>query len=188
MVLGKVVMRGSVLLVFCLMFFNCDNRKKSVDDTSTLAILDEGVSKSESVIDLEVYDFEGFKSFLNKKDDKVHVINFWATWCAPCVKELPYFEQLNSAYRDKNVEVVLVSLDFPHLYESRLKPFIIKNKLDSKVIALDDSNMNHWIPKVDSTWSGSIPATIIYKNDKKRFYEESFTYEALETELKPFLN
>ncbi|GAA4816039.1 hypothetical protein GCM10023330_25360 [Litoribaculum gwangyangense] len=138
-------------------------------------------------LDLEVYDYDGFEKFLNQKNNKIYVINFWATWCAPCVKELPYFEKLNLNYKNEKVEVILVSLDFPHLYDSKLKPFIKERKLASKVIALNDVDMNTWIPKVDETWSGSIPATIIYKNDTKKFFERSFTYDELETELKQFL-
>ncbi|OEJ99048.1 thioredoxin [Flavivirga aquatica] len=141
-----------------------------------------------SNVKLEVYNFKAFEKFLNLKDDKVYVINFWATWCAPCVKELPYFEKLNELYNDKNVEVILVSLDFPHLYDSKLKPFIKERKLISKVIALDDVDMNTWIPKVDDKWSGSIPATIIYRNDNKKFFERSFTYEELELEVMRFIN
>jgi len=40
----------------------------------------------------------------------VKVINFWATWCAPCVKEMPFFEKLNRD--DKNIKVILVSMDY----------------------------------------------------------------------------
>lgn len=137
--------------------------------------------------ELEIYDFDGFKKFLNKNDDKIYVINFWATWCAPCVKELPYFEKLNAIYENKNVEVVLVSLDFPHLYESKLKPYIKNKNLKSKVVALDDPDMNSWIPLVSQEWSGSIPATVIYNKDKKQFYEQSFTYAELEKEVNQFL-
>lgn len=135
-------------------------------------------------VDLEVYDFEGFQKFLNRSDDKTYVINFWATWCAPCIKELPYFEKLNADYQ--NVEVVLVSLDFPHVYEKKLKPFIIKKGLKSKVIALNDPNENEWINKIDASWSGSIPATIIYKKDNRKFFERSFTFEELENEVNQF--
>jgi predicted phosphoadenosine phosphosulfate sulfurtransferase len=56
------------------------------------------------------------------------------------------------------------------------------------VIALDDVDMNSWIPKVDEKWSGSIPATIIYRNDKNQFYEQSFNFEELEKEVKQYLN
>ena len=168
-----------------LLITGCANKNKKsevVADSNKVAAAD---TTKVSNVKLEVYNFNGFKSFLEKKDNTVYVINFWATWCAPCVKELPYFEKLNAAYDD--VEVVLVSLDFPHLYESKLKPFIIDKKLKSKVIALDDVAMDTWIPKVDKTWSGSLPATLIYRNDSRKFFEQSFTYDTLEHEVKQFI-
>ena len=133
---------------------------------------------------LEVYDYDGLEPLIHKKDDKVHVVNFWATWCGPCVKELPYFEAINDTYKNENVEVLLVSLDFPSKYDSALKPFIKKNNLKS---ALNDTDQNRWIPAINEDWSGALPATIIYKGDKRQFYERSFTKEELETELKQFL-
>lgn len=176
-------------LLFVVIFLvSCNNNKKNaevsqkVNDESS-----ETTTKTSMYPELEVYDFNGFEKYLAKSDGKTYVVNFWATWCAPCVKELPYFEKLNQAYKNENVEVVLVSLDFPHLYDTKLKPFIAENKLQSKVVALNDVDMNTWIPKVDEGWTGSIPATVIYKNDESKFYEQSFTYESLEKELKQFL-
>ena len=178
-------MKFKILFLFVLAFLACNNVKKT-----TLVANEKALVENKTVAEygeLEVYDFAGFEKFLNRKDGKIHVINFWATWCAPCVKELPYFEKLNTQYANNKIEMLLVSLDFPHLYESKLKPFIKDKKLKSKVIALDDADMNTWIPKVDQTWSGSIPATIIYKNNERKFFEKSFTYEELETEFKQFL-
>ena len=137
--------------------------------------------------DLEIYDFNGLEPLLNKQDDKTYVVNFWATWCAPCIKELPYFEQINRDYAGKNVEVVLVSLDFPRQYEKKLKPYIKDNNLQSKVVALNDPDMNTWIPKVNSDWTGAIPATIIYNKNGRQFYEKSFTYDELVTEIRKFI-
>lgn len=173
------------ILVLALVLMGCNNSKKT-DVVNVTEEVESGsnIKKSD---DLEVYDFAGFEKFLNQNDNKIHVINFWATWCAPCVKELPYFEKLNTEYGSKNVEVLLVSLDFPHLYDSKLKPFIKKKNIRSKVIALDDVDMNTWIPKVDEAWSGSLPATIIYKNKERKFFEKSFTFEELEKEVKQFL-
>ncbi len=179
------VMKQILLIAGILIMTGCGNKK-----TET-AIQKKEEKEINNTLrrdnELEVYNFEEFKTFLNKKDHTVYVINFWATWCAPCVKELPYFEKLNQHYKNNNVQVILVSLDFPHLYESKLKPFIKNRQLKSKIIALDDADMNTWIPKVDKTWSGSIPATIIYKNDFRTFFEQSFTYEELEKEVKKFL-
>ncbi|WP_067149822.1 TlpA disulfide reductase family protein [Pseudotamlana agarivorans] len=180
-------MKLKVLFFAILIMASCSKVKKK-EGLSQLAI-NESVQKKTQIKnnDLKIYDFDGFEKFLNQKDGKIHVINFWATWCGPCVKELPYFEKIHETYKDKNVEVLLVSLDFPHQYDSKLKPFIKDKKLKSKVIALDDPDMNTWIPKVDPTWSGALPATIIYKNDQSAFFEQSFTFESLEKEIKPFL-
>lgn len=144
-------------------------------------------NQTEKVLDsLEIYDYKGIEKFLNTTDDKVYVVNFWATWCAPCIKELPYFEQLNKEYAEE-LDVILISLDFPKNYESKLKPFIQKHQLQSKVIAFNDPDANSWIPKVHEDWSGAIPATLIFNKDKRQFYEQTFTYEQLETEVKQFL-
>ena len=152
-----------------------------------LCILFVFVIACDSPKELEVYDHDGLEPLINVTDDKIHVVNFWATWCAPCVKELPYFEKLNEEYKDKDVELLLVSLDFPRQYETKLKPFLKEKQLKSRVVCLDDVNQNRWIPAIDTTWSGALPATIIYKGNKRQFYEKSFTYEELEKEVQQFL-
>ena len=181
-------MKIKSLLLLTLIIVACKNKTSKDSDVAQNPQKEEIHVVNSQDFQLEVYDYDGLEKFLSQKDDKIYVVNFWATWCKPCVKELPNFEKLNSNYSDNNVEVILVSLDFPHLYESKLKPFVIENKLTSKVIALDDVDMDTWIPKVSETWSGAIPATIIYKNDNRKFYEQSFTYKELETEVKQFLN
>ena len=81
-------------------------------------------------------------SVLQFNDNKTYVINFWATWCAPCIKELPYFEKINKYYKNKGVEVILVSLDFPSELDSKLKPFIFENKIDSRIIFNGETDPN----------------------------------------------
>jgi len=136
---------------------------------------------------IPVYDFDGFEYLLQFEDEKTYVVNFWATWCKPCVKELPYFEALRENYKDKGVEVILVSLDFPEKLESHVLPFIEKHKLKSTIVLLDDVDSNRWIPLVSEEWSGAIPATIIYNKKGRNFYERTFTYEELVTELNTLL-
>ena len=176
-----------MLIFFSICFLSCTQEKK---ETTTNLKSDNVLDSSIDIdtIALEIHDFNGIEKYLNFEDDKTYVINFWATWCAPCVKELPYFEKLGANYQSDKVEVILVSLDFPRHYDSKLKPFIIDKKLMSKVVVLNDVDSNTWIPKVDENWSGAIPATLIYNKSKRQFYEQSFTYTELETELKNFLN
>lgn len=138
-------------------------------------------------IKVEEINYDGLELLLNKNDNKTYIVNFWATWCKPCVEELPAFQKLHEIYKDKNVEVILVSLDFKKQVESRLIPFIRKNNVKPTVFLMVDPDQNTWIPKVSSQWSGAIPATIIYNKNNRKFYEQSFTYEALENELTTFL-
>lgn len=186
LLINFILMKLNALIVVILLMTSCGKDKKSPEVVKE--VVEDVLEKQSETpdVELDIYDYAGFESFLNKKDDTIYVINFWATWCGPCVKELPYFEKLNSEYKKDNVKVILVSLDFPHLYEKRLIPFMAKHDLQSQVIALNDSNENEWISKIDASWSGSIPATIIYSKSKRKFFEKSFTYEELENEVKQF--
>ena len=123
-----------------------------------------------------ITDFNGVKKWLNKQTDSVYVINFWATWCSPCVKEFPFFEQLALENSSRNVKVLMINLDFPDQYEKRLIPFLQVRKSRLDVIMLDDPNQNEWISRVDSSWSGSLPATLIYSKGERIFLEKELTY------------
>ena len=117
------------------------------------------------------------------------MINFWATWCKPCVAELPYFEKINSEFKDKKVKVILVSLDFEKQIKTKLIPFIKKRKIESEVILLLDDKAINWIDKVDESWTGSLPATVFYNNDYWEFYEGEFeTYEDIKKIVNSYLN
>lgn len=132
--------------------------------------------------------FHTIDSLLHQRSDTIVVLNFWATWCKPCISELPYFEELNKNYKTSKVKVILISLDFKREFETRVKPFIKKNNIASEVLLLDEPDYNSWIDKVDSTWSGAIPGTAVISKGKKVFFEKEFTsYEELENIIKPLI-
>lgn len=177
-------MRNFFLFV-CLsvLFISCKEEKA----TTAQKVDKKEVETSISNATVPSLNYEQLKPLLNKDDNKIYVVNFWATWCAPCVKELPYFERVNQEYKDKNVEVLLVSLDFPKKKESKLIPFIEKRNILSEVVLLDDVNEQFWIADISEKWSGAIPATLIYNKDKREFYEKSFTEEELQKEIQSFI-
>lgn len=178
-------MRNFFLFVCLSLFlFSC---KKEVSKTESVADKKEIVAKEVSS-NVPTLNYEQLKPMLHKNDDKIYVVNFWATWCAPCVKELPYFEKINKEYKSKNVEVLLVSLDFPKKKETKLLPFIEKKNIQSKVVLLDDPNEQFWIGNISEKWSGALPATLIYSKDKREFFEQSFTEEELQKEVQSFIN
>lgn len=124
---------------------------------------------------IKVYEtFDEIAPLFNKNNDSLYVINFWATWCKPCVAELPYFEALNEKYKNDPVKVILVSLDFKKHLERKVLPFIEKKNLKSEIVLLNDPKPTYWIDRVDESWSGAIPATLFYQGSKRQFEERDF--------------
>lgn len=116
--------------------------------------------------------------------DSTYVVNFWATWCAPCIKELPHFEKLSAEHKSEKLSVLLVSLDFKSKLTSNVVPFVKRKNLKNEVFLLNESSPQEFIDRIDPNWSGSIPATLFIKDDKRKFVESEFTYEQLLTEYK----
>lgn len=159
--------------------------KKVILNLFVLLFVTFSVQAQEKVTVYDTYD-EFAKNVLIE-DENIYVINFWATWCAPCIKELPYFEKLNAD--NKNVKVILVSLDSKKDLDKKLIPFIEKRKLKSKVLLLADKDYNSWLSKVDADWSGAIPATLIISGKKKQFAERDFeNFEELNEYINSFIN
>jgi thiol-disulfide isomerase/thioredoxin len=118
--------------------------------------------------------------------DTLYVINFWATWCTPCVQELPYFEKLSNNYKNKNLRVLFVSIDFKSKLHSTVIPFVKKNGIRNEVFMLNEPDPQIYINRIDSSWSGALPATLMVKEKKRKFFEKDFTYTELESEYKNF--
>lgn len=130
---------------------------------------------------VRVLDFKALEPLLHQKNDTVYLVNFWATWCAPCVKELPAIMAVEKKYAGKKFKVLLVSLDMPTQVNSRLMPFIRSHKITSEVVLLDDPDQNSWIEKTDKQWSGEIPFTLVYGPGFRESYTEAFSYNTLDS-------
>jgi thiol-disulfide isomerase/thioredoxin len=121
----------------------------------------------------EIVKLKQLQDHINRQSDNIKIINFWATWCAPCIKEMPLFEKIGAERKD--VEVTLVSLDL----DLNPKPetvyrFIDRKKIQSKVLILDEEDPNVWINQIEKGWSGAIPATLIIngKTGQRKFVEK----------------
>ncbi|UOQ99970.1 TlpA family protein disulfide reductase [Hymenobacter sp. 5317J-9] len=115
-----------------------------------------------------VIKFPELQKRLARPTDTTYVVNFWATWCAPCVKELPNFELLRAANAGKKVKVLLVSMDYASQLDKKVKPFVQQRRLKSEVVLLNESDPNTFIDKVDAKWSGALPFTLIFNNKSKQ--------------------
>lgn len=134
-------------------------------------LLTTSLVQAQETSTVEVIKYPDLEEIMDQGDEKVTVINFWATWCRPCVKELPHFEALQQAHSPDELQVYLISFDDVDNLESRVKPFIINRNITSRVKLLDETDYNAFIDKVDPSWSGAIPATLVIAGDNRRFVE-----------------
>ena len=116
------------------------------------------------------------------------IINFWATFCKPCMEEIPHFQKLKSKYEKDGLQLLFVSLDMQDDYPEKVNSFIKKKKMASAW--LDETNADYFCPKVDQAWTGAIPATLFLNNKRhyRKFIEESLTEEVLEKQIRDLLN
>ena len=130
---------------------------------------------------------DDLKSLFNPPKDSVYVVNFWATWCAPCVAELPLLVAAEKQYKSSNMRFFFVSLDFKKDYDEKVIPFISKHLPNSYVYLLGNTDYNSWINLVNPLWQGAIPATFLVSADssKCKFYEGEFTEKQLSDFLYP---
>jgi len=113
------------------------------------------------------------------------IINFWATFCKPCVQEIPYFQQQVKEHKNDSIKLLLVSLDLESYYPTKIKSFVTKQKFTAPIVWLDESNADYFCPKVDTAWSGAIPATLFINNKTgyRKFFEEQLSNEKLKKEI-----
>ena len=139
------------------------------------------ISQPNELEEVKVLNFDQFEPYLHMDNDTVYFVNFWATWCAPCRKEMPAIKAVAEKYSDQPFKVLLVSLDFPSQIESTLLPYLRTNEIWMDVILLDDPNQNRWIDLVDKSWSGELPFSIIYGKDLRESHSTTFTFEQLDS-------
>lgn len=137
---------------------------------------------AQSIPKWKIIDVENYVA--TEKND-VLVINMWATFCKPCVAELPGFIKVTDNYKKYNVKLLLVSLDLPSFYPNKIASFAKKHKFNSNIVWLQETNADYFCPKIDKSWSGSIPATLFLnkKTGYRKFLEEEMSASDFEKEL-----
>lgn len=143
-------------------------------------------SNAQTIAKWKIEDLERYIS----KTDTPTVVNFWATYCGPCLKEIPHFEETVKKYKGKGVKLLLVSLDFKESFPEKISSFADKREFSSPIVWLDETNADYFCPKVDSSWSGVMPATLFINNKKavRNFFEEEMSKDKFEEELNKILN
>ena len=141
-----------------------------------------GAVKSQSIAKWKMTDVE---KYIAGGNGDVLVINCWATFCKPCVAEIPSFIKIVEKYKSRNVKLLLVSLDLPSYYPARIAAFAKKKNIKTNIVWLDETDADYFCPKLDAKWSGSIPATLIIntKTGYRKFFEEEIEAAVFEKAL-----
>jgi thiol-disulfide isomerase/thioredoxin len=118
------------------------------------------------------------------------IINFWATYCIPCIEEIPYFQEEVKKHEKDGVQLLLVSLDLKSYYPQKVLAFVKEKKFTAPMVWLNETDADYFCPKVDPKWSGSLPATLFINNKTgyRKFYEEQLSEEKLQREIKAVLD
>ena len=148
---------------------------------TTLFLILTGAAPILSGQEIEYLKVPELEQILNNRDNKLYVVNFWATWCSPCVSELPAFEKISGEYNKDKVRFILISLDFPSQVEKQLIPFLKKNNITMEVAVMMETDSNLWIDKVSPSWQGNIPSTLFLNSRKKirHFHSEALDEQEL---------
>lgn len=143
-------------------------------------LLSGPLARAQSAV--RVVKLPALQQLLLRPTDTTYVVNFWATWCKPCIEELPHFEQLRARYAGQKVQVLLVSLDFPSKLDAKVRSFVQQQGLKSRVWLLSESDQNAYIDAIDPQWSGALPFTLVLNNARQRRqrFEQPLTLAELE--------
>jgi thiol-disulfide isomerase/thioredoxin len=116
-------------------------------------------------------------SNLIEKSDSILVINFWATFCVPCIEEIPDLIKYTNLHKKDKVKLYLVSVDLPEYYPNKIKKFVTKKKFTTNIAWLNETNADYFCPIISEQWSGAIPATLIVNTKKsyRQFYEKKLS-------------
>ncbi len=117
------------------------------------------------------------------------IVNFWATFCVPCIEEIPYFQSQVKAHEKEKVQLLLVSLDLPEKFPAGIRSFAVKRKITAPIVWLNETNADYFCPRIDEKWSGAIPASLFVNNATgyRQFYEEQLTEAELKEAIRAML-
>jgi thiol-disulfide isomerase/thioredoxin len=140
---------------------------------------------AQTVQKIKITDLE--KTILESKTPLI--VSFWATFCVPCLEEIPYFQEAVKNHKADGVRLLLVSLDLQEAYPVQIKKTIVKRKISAPVKWLDETNADYFCPKVDPGWSGGMPASLFVNNRSgyRKFFEEQLSRERLQIVMKELI-
>ncbi len=117
--------------------------------------------------------------------DTTYIVNFWATWCKPCMEELQAIDSVGMENKTGKIKLLLVSLDFRDK-KNQVNSALKRKGIQSSCVLLDEVNGNVYINQISPDWSGSIPATLVKKGPRQVLLDKKLSSEQLRTAIQKF--
>ncbi|HZS04874.1 MAG TPA: TlpA disulfide reductase family protein [Blastocatellia bacterium] len=133
---------------------------------------------------------EEFRGILAHHRGEIVLVNLWATWCKPCIKELPDLVKLQRQYRDKKFTVIAVSFDDLEDLDSKVRPFAREKSPEFIHYLQKEDDPEKFVSVVDSAWEGIVPTNFLFDREGKLKGKliGGKSYEDFETAITPLLN
>ncbi len=153
----KFILLSGISIFFILLYGCSDEQKNNLTEKNN--------SINNYVVD--TLNAGQLNEIINNRNGKILFINFWATWCVPCVEEFPDIVKLAESYKEKDVEFLSLSVDLVKEINSAVIPFLQKQKVNFPVFVIPEKESEKVINRVQPDWNGAIPATAVYNREGK---------------------
>jgi thiol-disulfide isomerase/thioredoxin len=130
-------------------------------------------------VDVNLTDANGIRTLMKNDSGKLRLINIWATWCGPCVIEIPELVNINRMYRGRPFEMITISADSLNKKDDVLK-FLKDKQVSCKNYQFSGEDKTELGDAVDKNWEGGIPYTVIVKPNGEILYRHTGPIEPLE--------
>ena len=130
-------------------------------------------------VDVNLIDANGVRALMKNDSGKLRLVNIWATWCGPCVIEIPELVNINRMYRGRAFEMITISADMPDKKADALK-FLKNKQVSCNNFLFSSEDKTELVEAVDKDWQGGIPYTVIVKPDGVIIYRHSGLIDPLE--------
>jgi thiol-disulfide isomerase/thioredoxin len=136
-------------------------------------------------IHVEKIDKQSLEKIIKERNGKILLFNFWATWCVPCREEFPDIIRISSEYKNHDIEVIGISIDFDEDLKTKVIPFLKKQKVNFVNYVSGFRNDEELINLINKKWNGAIPATAIYGRNGKQisFLEGRKSYQEFKSAI-----